>query len=74
MQVEAKIKNYMEDNKISQVFICHHTNIKPSKLSLTLNGKRRMTFDEYEKVCGALNVPVDRFLEAKPPQLIPPEK
>ena len=36
--------------------------IPQAKLSLSLNEKRRITFDEYERVCGALGVNTDRFL------------
>lgn len=62
MSVEHKIKTYLENKGISQAFISRKTGINRVKLNLSLNGNRKLTFDEYELICGALNVGVDQFL------------
>jgi transcriptional regulator with XRE-family HTH domain len=62
MCVGQKIKQYINDNGISQSHISIKTGIPLPKLNLALNGKRRMTFEEYELICGSLNVNTDRFL------------
>ncbi len=62
MRVGLKIKKYLEANGITQSHVSSKTGISTSKLNLALNGKRRMTFEEYELICGALNVNTDKFL------------
>lgn len=66
MDVGQKIRAYIEERNISQVELCEKTNIAPPKMNLSLNGKRRMTFGEYQAICWALGVGVDTFLEARP--------
>lgn len=65
MCVGLKIKLYLKDNGISQTFVSEKTGIPLSKLNLSLNGNRRLDFGEYELICGALSVGVDKFLEPK---------
>ena len=66
MDTGIKIKAYLEERGISQVFLSVRSNIPAAKLNLALNGKRKLTFDEYEAICFALGVGVDTFLEPKP--------
>ena len=61
MCVGQKIKAYLENNGITQTFVANQTGIPVQKLNLSLNG-------EYELICGALSVNVDKFLEAKKPK------
>ena len=65
MCVGQKIKKYLDENGITQTHVSTKTGISLPKLNLALNGNRRMTFEEYELICGALNVGVDRFLEPR---------
>lgn len=67
MRVASRIKSYVEAAGITQVHISKKTGIPMSKLNLALNGKRRLTFDEYETICWALGVEAGAFLEAKAP-------
>lgn len=67
MEVGEKIRAYMHSHGITQAHISRQTGIPAAKLNLSLNGKRRFKFDEYESVCGALGVGVDCFLEPKMP-------
>ena len=60
---EEQIKNYMEQHGISQKFICDRTGISPPKLSMALNGKRRLSLEEYALICGALEVNTDKFVK-----------
>jgi transcriptional regulator with XRE-family HTH domain len=68
LDVATKIKAYLEENGISQTHISKKTEIPLQKLNLTLNGNRRMTFEEYEKVCWALGLSADTFLEPRAPK------
>lgn len=65
MEVGLKIKKYLEESGISQSYICRRTGISQPKLNLALNGKRRLTFDEYSLICGALGVSTARFIEPR---------
>lgn len=68
MEVCEKISKYIDEHKISQIELCEKTNISPSKLNLSLNKKRKMTFEEYQTICWALGVGVDKFMEPRPPK------
>lgn len=68
VQANLEIKKYLEENGITQVFISRKTGIEPSKLSLSLNGDRRLTFDEYSLICGVLGVNTDKFLKPRLPE------
>ena len=65
MCVGQKIKTYLEENGITQTFVASKTGIPVKKLNLSLNGNRRLDFNEYELICGALLVGADKFLEPK---------
>lgn len=69
MCVGEKIKSYLENNGITQTFVANKTGIPVQKLNLSLNGNRRLDFDEYELICGALSVGTDKFLEPKLPEV-----
>lgn len=68
MEVTVKIRRYLDEKGITQVWLCEKTGIAPAKLNLALNGKRKLTFEEYEMICWALGVGVERFLEPKAPE------
>lgn len=67
LEVGLKIKRYLNMNGISQAFLSRKTDIKISKINLALNGNRRLTFDEYVKICGALKLNTDYFLKPRQP-------
>lgn len=67
MCVGGKIKGYLEANGISQTFVSQKTGIPLQKLNLSLNGNRRLGFDEYELICGALSVDTNKFLQPRKP-------
>lgn len=70
MGVGVKIKEYLAENGISQTHISSKTGIELPKLNLALNGKRKMTFEEYELICWALNVDTDKFLVPRSPDCV----
>lgn len=67
MTVGLKIKKYLDNNGISQAHLSRETGIDSVKLNLGLNGKRRLTFDEYALICGVLGVNTDKFLKPRTP-------
>lgn len=65
MEVGLKIKKYLEENGITQAHVSRESDVNPVKLNLALNGNRKLTFDEYEKICGVLGVNTDKFLKPR---------
>lgn len=70
MDTGTQIKAYLESSGISQKYISDKTSIPPVKLNLALNGKRRLTFEEYSLICWALGVSADRFITPHPPKSV----
>lgn len=70
MEVGNKIKEYLEKNGVSQTFVSRETNIDLVKLNLSLNGNRRLTFEEYSLICGVLKVNTDYFLKPRVPEKV----
>jgi len=62
MNISDKIKIYLKETGRTQNYLCRHTGLTPSALSLALGGKRRIRLDEYCKICKALVVDPDFFL------------
>jgi len=67
LEIGRKINNYLKSNGISQSFLSSKIRMNPSKLNLSLNGKRKLSLDEYATICWALGVGVDVFLEPRAP-------
>lgn len=67
LQTNLEIKKYLEEKGISQTFISKKTGIPLPTLNLVLNGKRRLTLDEYSIICGVLAVNTDKFLQPRMP-------
>ena len=63
MDVGVIVKEYLEENGISQAFVSRETNIHPVKLNMALNGNRKLGLDEYALICGALKVDTNKFLK-----------
>ena len=68
MCVGEKIRAYLQEQELTQTWLSFKTGIKLPKLNLSLNGKRKMTFSEYEIICWALGVGVENFLEPLNPK------
>ena len=61
------IKEYLDENGISQAFLSKTTGIEAPKLNLALNGNRKLSLEEYELICGALKVDTNEFLKPRLP-------
>jgi transcriptional regulator with XRE-family HTH domain len=65
MHPGEEVREYLKDHGISQSFISRETGISRPKLNMALTGKRKMSFEEYELICGALHVNTDYFVKPK---------
>ena len=62
LDIGAMIKDYLENNGITQAFLSRKTGIEAPKLSMALNGTRKLSLDEYSVICGVLKVDTNFFL------------
>ncbi len=61
--IVEELRLYMAKERISQRDISKKTDITPPKLSMALNGTRKMTLDEFGRIVCALDVSADRFIK-----------
>lgn len=61
--VGTKIKEYLQTNGIKQTFLADKTGLSDSQVSEICNKDRRIDCIEYYKICKALNVPLEYFIE-----------
>lgn len=59
------INDYLTERGIKQIFLSQKTGIPKEKLCSSLNGNRKLQFEEYELICGALDVNTDKFIKPK---------
>lgn len=62
MHIGKKIQLYLIEHGITQKELSKETGISASKLSLSFEGKRKLTIPEYELICWALDVKPDKFM------------
>lgn len=65
MSVGEHVLKYLIETGRTQMWLSKKTGISPVKLNLSLHGKRKLTFDEYANICGALEVTADKFIIPK---------
>lgn len=59
-----RIRHYIDDvAQLSRKQVAANMGFTESKLSLLLSGKRKMSVDEYAKLCRVLAVKPTRFIE-----------
>lgn len=68
MSVGDKIKKYISKKGISQSDLAILCGMSPSKLCLSLSGKRNFKVEEYETICYVLKVSAGTFLEPRKPK------
>lgn len=63
MSVAEKIKRYVVENGIKQSAIAKKANIREDTFSMILNGKRKISVDEYITICIAMGVSPMMFIQ-----------
>lgn len=64
MEVGKRIGRYLQDKGIKQAFLANTTGITASAISDICTGSRKnIDVVEYKKICNALSVPYETFLE-----------
>lgn len=65
MVVQKRLAEYLKSKGIKGSFIVRATGIRQSKLSGILNGHIELKADDLEKICNAIKVNPDEFIEVK---------
>ena len=61
MSVNEKLYELIAEKGIKQCYISARTGISEKKISSILRGKRKITADEFLRICVALNVEPNAF-------------
>jgi transcriptional regulator with XRE-family HTH domain len=61
--IGSKIKEYLTENGIKQGFVAEKVGLTPSQMSDICNRNKSIDCVTYYKICKALNVPLETFLE-----------
>ena len=61
--VGKRIKEYLVSNGIKQKFLADKTGLTTMVISDICNNGRKIDIVEYYKICKALNVPMETFVE-----------
>lgn len=65
MNVQKRIAEYVTNTGIKQSFIVGKTGLSPNRVSAILNCKSKMSADEYELFCRALNMTPGEFIKSQ---------
>ena len=63
MTVAENIKKYLDSNGIKQNVIAEKAGMRADSFCSALNGKRKISVDEYVKICTALSKPIGTFID-----------
>ena len=55
------IGKHLKQTHRKREFLCALLDVSPSTVTAMLNGERKITAEEYFKICGALGVSLDTF-------------
>jgi len=61
--IYARLRSYVDEKGISQKIMAENMHTSESKVSMMLNGKRKMTVDDYICACKAIAVSPTKFLD-----------
>lgn len=63
MAIAPAIRDYLQDHGIKQAFIAEKCGWSRQKTSCIINGKSKMTAEDYQVLCKSIGVPYELFLE-----------
>lgn len=64
MSIETAIRDYLNAHGIKQTFISEKCGWTKQKTNSIVNGKRKLTVDEYGAICEVVGVSYDYFYNA----------
>lgn len=63
MTIGQKIKAYLRDHGLKQVYLSERLGCSASALSSALTANRNMSVEMYAKICNLLKVDLDYFIK-----------
>ena len=63
MAIVPAVRNYLQEHGIKQSFVAEKCGWSRQKTSCLINGKYKMTAEEYQVLCKVLDVPYELFLD-----------
>lgn len=63
MEVQTRLAQYIREYGIKQTVIASKTGMLNSKISDILNGKRKLSADDFAKICKAIGKEPNDFME-----------
>lgn len=64
MVVQSKVAQYLKEQGIKQSWLAQKTGLTDNMISGILNGTRKMTADEFVRICKAIGKNPNDFMEA----------
>ena len=61
--IGIRLKSYLDQNGIKYSFVAEKANIAPPAMSLILAGTRDIKVLDYYRICKALQVPLEKFID-----------
>lgn len=58
----ARIKEYINQKGLKLGAVANRAGIPLNTFSAMVNGKRKITVEEYVRICAALGVPFEQFI------------
>ena len=65
MSVASAIREYLKSHGIKQSFVAEKCGWSRQKLNCIINGKSRMTVEDYQVLCKSIGVSYEVFLDAE---------
>lgn len=61
LMLNEKIREYVVESGVKFSALAEKTHLSAATFSAMMNGKRKITAEDYFLICAALNVPLDKF-------------
>lgn len=61
--IGEKIGEYLDQNGITQAFLAEKAKMTPMSVSMVVNGTRKVSAEEYIRICRALKLRLDYFAD-----------
>lgn len=61
--IGEKIGEYLDENGITQAFLAEKAKMTPISVSMVVNGARKVSAEEYIRICRALKLDLEYFAD-----------
>lgn len=61
--IGERIGEYLNQNGITQAFLAEKTKMTPISVSMVVNGTRKVSAEEYIRICRALKLELEYFAD-----------